>query len=322
MESKLLAEEEKKEENAKKGKKEDEEEDKEEDKEEDEEEDKEEKDSEEDEEENKEEDKEEDEDKDTKKDKTEDIEEDEVEDEEEDEKRDEKQDEKKNIEEDEEENKEEDEEEDEKEDKENNEEEDKKKDKEEDEKDDKGKYVFFEDQNPSGNPPFLHLHATHNHVILIDMEKNYFSPTSTMQANQRLILKFMYFLLIYKLVIHIAASPIYSSLAISSIYPKDVNWMQDSLFFPAKYSAFIYCNVLYTIDIPLCEYLIQDFEDATLLLKTLTDIIKRFTNTYCKNTVPFILSHPLFLRLFAFGIHNEMSYPPSITILDKKKALI
>ena len=93
-------------------------------------------------------------------------------------------------------------------------------------------------------------------------------------------------------------------------------------FFSAKYSAFIYCNVQYTIAISLREYLIQNFEDAILLPKTLTDIIKRFTNTYFINIVPFISSHLLFLRLFTFGIHKRMSHPPSIIILDKKIALI
>ena len=132
----------------------------------------------------------------------------------------------------------------------------------------------------------------------------------------------MYFLLIYKLDIHIVASPIYLFLAISSIYFKNINWIQDSLFFSAKYSAFIYYNVLYTISISLYKYLIQDFEDSTLQLKTLTNIIKRFINTYCKNTILFILSHLLFLCLFAFEIYKQISHPFFIIILDKEKTLI
>lgn len=99
-----------------------------------------------------------------------------------------------------------------------------------------------------------------------------------------------------------------------------VNWY--SIHRMAKYSALIYCNVLYTIGISLHQYSIQNFKDLTLPPETLTDIIKRFTDTYCKNTVPFISSHLLLLRLFAFGIHKRMSHPPSIIILDREMALI
>lgn len=132
----------------------------------------------------------------------------------------------------------------------------------------------------------------------------------------------MHFLLTYKLDIHTAASSIYSFLAISSIHPKDVNRMQDSLSFSAKYSALIYCNVLYTIEISLHQYSTQHFNNPIFPPETLTDIIKRFTNTYCKNTAPFISSHLLLLRLFAFGIHKRMFHPPSIIVLNKEKALI
>ena len=89
--------------------------------------------------------------------------------------------------------------------------------------DNEGKYVFFEDQNPSLNLQSLHYHATHNYALLMDIEKYCFSSTPIIQAIQKLILKFMHFLLIYKLDIHIAASFIYSFLAISSIHSKDVN---------------------------------------------------------------------------------------------------
>ena len=214
---------------------------------------------------------------------------------------------------------EEDEKEDKKEDKRKDKKEDKKKDEEKGKEDDEGEYVFFENQNPSRSPLFLHLHATHNHAILMNMKKNCFTSTSIIQAIQKLILKLMHFLLIYKLHIYITASFIYSFLAISSIYPKDLNQIQNSLFFLAKYSVFTYCNILYTISIFLCKYLIQNFQDPSLLFETLTNIIKRFTNTYYKNTVLFILSHLLLLCLFAFEIHKQMSYLPSITILDKKK---
>ena len=55
-------------------------------------------------------------------------------------------------------------------------------------------YIFFEDENHSENPPLLRLNNTHNYTILLNMEKYCFSPTSTMKAIQKLILKLMYFL--------------------------------------------------------------------------------------------------------------------------------
>ena len=148
----------------------------------------------------------------------------------------------------------------------------------------------------------LYYYATHNHIFLIDMIKNYFCSTFRMQAIQELILKFMHFPLTYKLDIYIAASFIYLFLVISSIHPKNVNQMQNSLFFSAKYNVFIYCNFLYIIEIFLYKHLIQDFENHALFPKTLTDIIKWVINTLFKNIVLFILSYLLFLFLFAFEI--------------------
>ena len=150
------------------------------------------------------------------------------------------------------------------------------------------------------------------------MEKKCFSPTPKMQAIQKLILKLMHFLLTYQLDVHTAAFPIYSFLAISSIHPEDTDQMRDSLFFPAKYSGFIYCNVLYTIGISLHQYSIQNFASP---VKTLTEILRQFTDIYCKNTTPYISSHLLILRLLAFGINKRISNSPSIIILDKEKAL-
>ena len=63
--------------------------------------------------------------------------------------------------------------------------------------DDDEEYVFEEDQNPVGHLPPLHPNSTHNHSILIEMEKKCFSPTPKMQAIQKLILKLMHFLLTY-----------------------------------------------------------------------------------------------------------------------------
>ena len=185
--------------------------------------------------------------------------------------------------------------------------------------DDDEEYVFEEDKNPAGHFLPLPPNSTHNHSLLIEMEKKCFSPTPKMQAIQKLILKLMHFLLTYQLDIHTAASPIYSFLAISSIHPEDTDQMRDSLFFSARYSGFIYCNVLYTIGISLRQYAIQNFAFPA---KTLTEILRQFTDTYCKNTTPYISSHLLILRLLAFGINKRISNSPSIIILDKEKALI
>lgn len=173
---------------------------------------------------------------DEKKGKEEDKKKDEEEDEEGDKEEDKEENYKEDKEEDEEENKEEDEKEDEKKNKEGeeNEEKDQDKDKKGDKKknkkgekkesssDDERKYVFFEDKNLSKNPPPLCLHNTHNYAIFLNIKKNCFSPTFIMQAIQKLILKFMYFLLIYKLDTHIATSSIYFFPVINSIYLKNV----------------------------------------------------------------------------------------------------
>lgn len=57
-------------------------------------------------------------------------------------------------------------------------------------------YIFFEDENDSKNPPLFRLNNTYNYTILLNIEKDCFSPTPVIKTTQKFILKLMHFLLI------------------------------------------------------------------------------------------------------------------------------
>lgn len=107
--------------------------------------------------------------------------------------------------------------------------------------------------------------------ILIDIEKRYFSSILKIYIIQKLILKLIYFLFIYQLDIYTAAFFIYFFLAISSIHLKKTDQIKDLLFFSAKYTRYIYCNILYIIEIFLHQYSINNF---VFLTKILTEILR------------------------------------------------
>ena len=191
-----------------------------------------------------------------------------------------------------------------------------------DDEDEDREYVFTEDLYSDDFFPPLNSYNTHNHLMILEMEEKCYSPTPALKALQQLLLKLMQFIFTHHLDVDTAASPLYSFLAINGIHSSDLDQMRDAAFFSAKYSALIYCSVLLTISISLREYVIPALKDSGSEPSSLTKIIRRFTDQYCKNDSASILSHLHILRALAFRINKNKSKPPSIVIVDKEKAII
>lgn len=129
-------------------------------------------------------------------------------------------------------------------------------------KDGNAPYVFLEENQPnsaslSGNCP-----VTHNHSLLLEMDKNCYSKTVALKNIQKLLLWLIAFFYTYKLDVYIAASLFYLILAISTIHTMNLDQMRDLLFFVPKYSSLIYTSILYTIGIFLQKYSNKNFSMA------------------------------------------------------------
>ncbi len=158
--------------------------------------------------------------------------------------------------------------------------------------------------------------------MILEMEEKCYSPTPSLKALQQLLLKLMQFIFIHHLDVDTAPSPLYSFLAINGIHSLDLDQMRDAAFFSAKYSALIYCSELLTISISLREYVIPASKDSGSEPSSLPNIIRRFTDQYCKKDSASTLPHLHILRALAFRINKNKWKPPSIVIVDNEKAII
>ncbi len=122
-----------------------------------------------------------------------------------------------------------------------------------------------------------------NHVILLQMDEKCYAQTESLKAIQKWLVRLMEFPFTHKVDTEESESPIYSFLAIKRIHSSDPNHMRNFMALSANYSPFIYTSVLFTIGILVRQYSSQKMTDEDSEILLLTEIIKKFTNTYCKN---------------------------------------